>query len=52
MAYVHSGYAPLSTRLIQIHSHPGWRSIEEVLRLIPGQNIQPINQGSSRKKCE
>lgn len=50
MAYVHSGYAPLSTRLTQIHSHPGWRSIDEVLRLLPGSLIQPLKQSAPRRK--
>nr|XP_039271179.1 vacuolar protein sorting-associated protein 33A-like [Styela clava] len=50
IAYVHSGYAPLSARLTQIHSHPGWRSIEEVLRLLPGPPAQPIKQSAPRRK--
>lgn len=50
IAYVHSGYAPLSARLVQIFSHPGWRSIEEVFRLLPGSLMSPVKQSPSRKK--
>ncbi|XP_076806597.1 vacuolar protein sorting-associated protein 33A-like [Clavelina lepadiformis] len=52
IAYVHSGYAPLSVRLVQILSHPGWRSIEEVLRIIPGPTIPGIQQVKPQKKWQ
>lgn len=45
ISYVYSGYAPMSVRLAQILSHPaGWRSIEEVLKLIPGNTINYVQQ--------
>ncbi len=48
ISYVHSIYAPLSVRLIQWAAKPGWKSIADVLNLIPGQLVQetqplPIN---------
>jgi len=48
ISYVHSIYAPLSVRLIQWAAKPGWKSILDVLNLIPGQLVQetqslPIN---------
>lgn len=36
IAYVFSGYAPLSIRLVQHALRGGWRSIEEIVRLLPG----------------
>ncbi|KAF2072482.1 hypothetical protein CYY_006214 [Polysphondylium violaceum] len=51
IAYTYSGYAPLSVRLIQHAIRPsGWRSIEEVMRLLPGptfEEIQPLPQGAT-----
>nr|XP_002737715.1 PREDICTED: vacuolar protein sorting-associated protein 33A [Saccoglossus kowalevskii] len=44
ISYVFSGYAPLTVRLAQYLSRPGWRSIEEVLRLLPGPTIEEIQQ--------
>lgn len=52
IAYVHSGYAPLSVRLVQIMSNPGWRSIEEVLRMLPGPTISNQQQAKPRKKWQ
>uniref|UniRef100_H2ZDX0 Vacuolar protein sorting-associated protein 33A n=1 Tax=Ciona savignyi TaxID=51511 RepID=H2ZDX0_CIOSA len=52
IAYVHSGYAPLSIRLAQILSHPGWRSIDEVLRIIPGPTVSGIQQFKPKKKWQ
>jgi hypothetical protein len=48
ISYVHSIYAPLSVRLIQWAAKPGWKSILDVLNLIPGPLVQekqplPIN---------
>ncbi|XP_030847880.1 vacuolar protein sorting-associated protein 33A [Strongylocentrotus purpuratus] len=40
ISYVFSGYAPLSVRLAQFLARPGWRSIDEVLRLLPGPTIE------------
>ena len=44
ISYVYSGFAPLSVRLIQYYARPGWRSITEVLNLLPGPNIEEIQQ--------
>ncbi|XP_038056680.1 vacuolar protein sorting-associated protein 33A-like [Patiria miniata] len=44
ISYVYSGYAPLSVRLAQFLAKPGWRSIEEVLRLIPGPTVEETQQ--------
>ncbi|XP_072163867.1 vacuolar protein sorting-associated protein 33A-like [Diadema setosum] len=42
ISYVYSGYAPLSVRLAQFLAGSGWRSIDEVLRLIPGSTIEEV----------
>ncbi|XP_076778945.1 vacuolar protein sorting-associated protein 33A isoform X2 [Arvicanthis niloticus] len=52
ISYVYSGYAPLSVRLAQLLSRPGWRSIEEVLRILPGPHFeerQPLPTGLQKK---
>ena len=41
IAYVHSGYAPLSVRLVQfLERQSGWRGMEELLRNIPGHTVE------------
>nr|Q63615.1 RecName: Full=Vacuolar protein sorting-associated protein 33A; Short=r-vps33a [Rattus norvegicus]AAC52985.1 vacuolar protein sorting homolog r-vps33a [Rattus norvegicus] len=53
ISYVYSGYAPLSVRLAQLLSRPGWRSIEEVLRILPGPHFeerQPLPTGVQKKR--
>ncbi|KAL2227707.1 UNVERIFIED_CONTAM: Vacuolar protein-sorting-associated protein 33 [Sesamum indicum] len=40
IAYVFSGYAPLSIRLVQQAIRSGWRPIEEILRLLPGPHSE------------
>ncbi|CAG2103714.1 unnamed protein product [Medioppia subpectinata] len=40
IAYVHSGYAPLSVRLAQYLDHPGWRAITDVLKTLPEPTIE------------
>ncbi|CAH1801545.1 unnamed protein product, partial [Owenia fusiformis] len=40
ISYVFSGYAPLSVRLAQYLARPGWRSIVEVLSLLPGPTVE------------
>lgn len=40
IAYVFSGYAPLSIRLVQHALRGGWRSIEEIVRLLPGPHSE------------
>ena len=44
IAYVYSGYAPLSIRLAQYLARPGWRSITEVLNLLPGPKVEEVQQ--------
>lgn len=53
ISYVFSGYAPLSVRLAQILHRPGWRSITEVLSLLPGPTVdeaQPIPVGLRKRR--
>ncbi|CAN1149159.1 Vacuolar protein-sorting-associated protein 33 homolog [Linum perenne] len=40
IAYVFSGYAPLSIRLVQHAIRSGWRPMEEILRLLPGPHSE------------
>jgi vacuolar protein sorting-associated protein 33A len=42
VAYVYSGYAPLSVRLIQQAVRGGWKPQEEVLRTLPGPAFEEI----------
>ncbi|KAK7165486.1 hypothetical protein R3I94_003751 [Phoxinus phoxinus] len=44
ISYVYSGYAPLSVRLTQVLARPGWRSIEEVLKILPGPHFEERQQ--------
>ncbi|CAL1537718.1 unnamed protein product [Lymnaea stagnalis] len=44
IAYVYSGYAPLSVRLAQYLARPGWRSITEVLNILPGPKVEEVQQ--------
>ncbi|XP_069475703.1 vacuolar protein sorting-associated protein 33A [Ambystoma mexicanum] len=44
ISYVYSGYAPLSVRLAQVLTRPGWRSIEEVLKMLPGPHFEERQQ--------
>ncbi|XP_029193786.2 vacuolar protein sorting-associated protein 33A-like [Acropora millepora] len=45
IAYVFSGYAPLTVRLAQFLARPqAWRGLEEVLRLLPGPAIEEIQR--------
>lgn len=49
-----SGYAPLSVRLAQYLARPGWRSITEVLSLLPGPKVEEVQQipAALRKRRE
>ena len=38
--YSHSGYAPLSVRLVQAALRGPWRAIEDVLRALPGPHFE------------
>ena len=40
ITYVHSVYAPLSIRLVQNCTNPGWRSVRDVLDLISGPSFE------------
>ncbi|XP_045606207.1 vacuolar protein sorting-associated protein 33A [Procambarus clarkii] len=44
MSYVHSGYAPLSARLVEFLQWPGWRAITGVLQLLPGTTLTETQQ--------
>lgn len=44
MAYVHSGYAPLSSRLVEFLQVPGWRAITGVLQVLPGPTLTETQQ--------
>ncbi|XP_042475287.1 vacuolar protein-sorting-associated protein 33 homolog isoform X2 [Macadamia integrifolia] len=47
IAYVFSGYAPLSIRLVQHAVRSGWRPIEEILKLLPGPHLESRRGGYS-----
>jgi hypothetical protein len=51
IAYVFSGYAPLSVRLVQTAlTDEGWHGLDDVLKLLPGptfQHTQPLPEGVS-----
>ncbi|TKY51624.1 Vacuolar protein-sorting-associated protein 33-like [Spatholobus suberectus] len=47
IAYVFSGYAPLSVRLVQHAIRSGWRPVEEILRLLPGPHLEMKRGGFS-----
>ena len=40
IAYVFSGYAPLSVRFCQIITRPGWKAYGELFGLLPGQFLE------------
>jgi len=45
IAYVYSGYAPLSCRLIQQAIRPGgWKSLDELMRMLPGPTFEEVQQ--------
>ena len=39
IAYVHSVYAPMSVRLVQQCAKPGWKTIRDILDLLPGPSF-------------
>ncbi|KAI5399759.1 Vacuolar protein-sorting-associated protein 33, variant 2 [Lathyrus oleraceus] len=47
IAYVFSGYAPLSIRLVQHAIRSGWRPVEEILKLLPGPHLETRRGGFS-----
>lgn len=40
IAYVYSGYAPLSVRLVEQVLKGGWKSVDEVVKLLPGPTFE------------
>ncbi|KAK4279642.1 hypothetical protein QN277_011388 [Acacia crassicarpa] len=47
IAYVFSGYAPLSIRLVHHAIRSGWRPVEEILKLLPGPHLDTKRGGFS-----
>ncbi|KAL4191165.1 hypothetical protein AMTRI_Chr07g28360 [Amborella trichopoda] len=45
IAYVFSGYAPLSIRLVQHAIRSGWRAIEDIVKLLPGPHMELKREG-------
>ncbi|XP_039038235.1 vacuolar protein-sorting-associated protein 33 homolog [Hibiscus syriacus] len=45
IAYVFSGYAPLSIRLVHNAVRSGWRPMEEILKLLPGPHTETKRAG-------
>lgn len=41
---MHSGYAPLSVRLAQFLTQPGWRAIPDVLNILPGPTVEGVQK--------
>ncbi|XP_065831438.1 vacuolar protein sorting-associated protein 33A-like [Oscarella lobularis] len=54
LSYVHSGYAPLTARLVQCLTKPEkWRGLEEMLKLVPGPTIderQKLHPGIEKRQ--
>lgn len=40
IAYVSSGYAPLSVRLLQLTQKPGWAACPEIFKFLPGPTVE------------
>ncbi|XP_039794552.1 vacuolar protein-sorting-associated protein 33 homolog isoform X2 [Panicum virgatum] len=52
VSYIFSGYAPLSIRLVQHAVRSGWRSVEELLKLLPGPHLDLKRGGSFDSSLE
>uniref|UniRef100_A0A6A7FXZ5 Vacuolar protein sorting-associated protein 33A-like n=2 Tax=Hirondellea gigas TaxID=1518452 RepID=A0A6A7FXZ5_9CRUS len=52
IAYVHSGYAPLSVRLARYVHSPGWRAITELLSMLPGPTLSETQQPNRHKRSD
>ncbi|XP_067136372.1 vacuolar protein sorting-associated protein 33A [Centruroides vittatus] len=50
VAYVHSGYAPLSVRLAQFLAMPGWRAIQDILNQLPGPTVEAVQNITGHRK--
>ena len=50
MGYVYSGYAPLSVRLLQLMSRPGWAAREEALKGLPGKLFEAAQPAQSARR--
>ncbi len=44
IAYVHSGYAPLSVRLIHNLARGDWKAVEDAIATLPGPLINDVQQ--------
>ncbi|KAJ6311493.1 hypothetical protein OIU77_013287 [Salix suchowensis] len=51
IAYVFSGYAPLSIRLVQQAVRSGWRPMEEILKLLPGPHSETKRVSTRLSLC-
>lgn len=50
-AYSHSGYAPLSVRLLLAAVESGWRGVEDALRKLPGPHFE-YAQGRAAERAD
>lgn len=53
VAYVFSGYAPLSVRFCELLTRSGWKSYGDLFGLLPGQFIeetQPLPSGVRKRR--
>lgn len=48
VAYVTSGYAPLSVRLVELAIHPGWEKSKDIMKRLPGRTIYKVKQPGVR----
>ncbi|GBG29626.1 Vacuolar protein sorting-associated protein 33A [Hondaea fermentalgiana] len=48
IAYVTSGYAPLSVRLVELAIRPGWEKSKDVMKRLPGRTIYKVKQPGVR----
>jgi len=40
IGFTFDGYAPLSVRLIEVATKPGWKRLDEVMNLLPGKTFE------------
>jgi len=48
IAYVTSGYAPLSVRVVELAINPGWENCKDILKKLPGRTIYKVKQPGFR----
>jgi len=46
ISYTYSGYAPLSVRLVELASKPGWKKLAEPLELLSGKTFEAFQEPS------